>query len=61
MKKIGATEQALLTNHKPQSRPSESTTLATQFIIHCSSFVSVSGWLPVFLSCHWNTERQRIG
>uniref|UniRef100_A0A5K3FQZ0 Uncharacterized protein n=1 Tax=Mesocestoides corti TaxID=53468 RepID=A0A5K3FQZ0_MESCO len=40
--------------------PSESTTLATPPIIYCTSVVS-SGWLLIFLVCHWNTERQRIG
>uniref|UniRef100_A0A5K3F156 Secreted protein n=1 Tax=Mesocestoides corti TaxID=53468 RepID=A0A5K3F156_MESCO len=63
--KTSTTEQALLTNHKPEPQlkrlPSESTTLATPFIIYCSSFVPVSGWLLIFLACHWNTERQRIG
>uniref|UniRef100_A0A5K3FAN7 Frizzled/Smoothened transmembrane domain-containing protein n=1 Tax=Mesocestoides corti TaxID=53468 RepID=A0A5K3FAN7_MESCO len=65
MKRTGTTEQALLTNHKPEPHvrrpPSESTTLATSFILYCSSFVSFSGWLLIFLACHWNTERHRIG
>uniref|UniRef100_A0A5K3G682 Uncharacterized protein n=1 Tax=Mesocestoides corti TaxID=53468 RepID=A0A5K3G682_MESCO len=64
-KKIGTAEQALLTNHKtePQVRrlPCESTTLATPFIIYCTSFVSISGWLLIFLTCHWIEERQKIG
>uniref|UniRef100_A0A5K3F9E8 Frizzled/Smoothened transmembrane domain-containing protein n=1 Tax=Mesocestoides corti TaxID=53468 RepID=A0A5K3F9E8_MESCO len=42
-------------------RPSESTTLATPLIIYYSSLVSVSGWLLIFLACHWNSERHRIG
>uniref|UniRef100_A0A5K3FX69 Transmembrane protein n=1 Tax=Mesocestoides corti TaxID=53468 RepID=A0A5K3FX69_MESCO len=37
--------------------PSESTTLANPFIICPFSNVSVSGWLPSFLACHWNTSR----
>uniref|UniRef100_A0A5K3G5Q1 Ovule protein n=1 Tax=Mesocestoides corti TaxID=53468 RepID=A0A5K3G5Q1_MESCO len=64
-KKTGITEQALLTNHKPEPhlrrRPSESTTLDTPLKIYCSSFVSFSGWLPILLTCHWNAERERIG
>uniref|UniRef100_A0A5K3EI36 Ovule protein n=1 Tax=Mesocestoides corti TaxID=53468 RepID=A0A5K3EI36_MESCO len=65
MKKPSTTEQAALTNHKPAPQvrrlPSESTTLATPLNIYCSSFVSFSGWLPIYLACHWDTERQRIG
>uniref|UniRef100_A0A5K3FZC1 Ovule protein n=1 Tax=Mesocestoides corti TaxID=53468 RepID=A0A5K3FZC1_MESCO len=53
MKKTGATEQALLTNHKPKfnvsCRISEYTTLAMMLIIYCSSFVSFSGCLHIFL------------
>ncbi|VDD78032.1 unnamed protein product [Mesocestoides corti] len=64
-KKTGKTEQALLTNQKPdpcvRRLPSESTTLATPLIIYCISSVSFSGWLLIFLACHWNTERHRIG
>uniref|UniRef100_A0A5K3FI68 Uncharacterized protein n=1 Tax=Mesocestoides corti TaxID=53468 RepID=A0A5K3FI68_MESCO len=56
MKNTGTTEQALSTNHKPEPRvrrlPSESTTLATPPIIYCSSVVSFSGWLLIFLACH---------
>uniref|UniRef100_A0A5K3EWU5 Uncharacterized protein n=1 Tax=Mesocestoides corti TaxID=53468 RepID=A0A5K3EWU5_MESCO len=37
------------------------TALATPLIIYCSSLVSFSGWLPIFLACHWDAERQRIG
>uniref|UniRef100_A0A5K3FBA4 Ovule protein n=1 Tax=Mesocestoides corti TaxID=53468 RepID=A0A5K3FBA4_MESCO len=64
-KKTGTTEQALLTNQKPEPRVrrlrSESTTLATSLIIYCSSVVSFSCWPLIFLACHWNTERHRIG
>uniref|UniRef100_A0A5K3FC54 Uncharacterized protein n=1 Tax=Mesocestoides corti TaxID=53468 RepID=A0A5K3FC54_MESCO len=63
--KAGTTKQALLTNQKPEPRvrrlPSESTTLAPPPILYCSSVVSFSGWLLIFLECHWNTERHRIG
>uniref|UniRef100_A0A5K3G4Y3 Ovule protein n=1 Tax=Mesocestoides corti TaxID=53468 RepID=A0A5K3G4Y3_MESCO len=59
-KKTGATEQALLTNQKPEPRvrplPSESTTLATPLVIYCISTMSFSGWLPVFPACHWIAE-----
>uniref|UniRef100_A0A5K3FXF9 Frizzled/Smoothened transmembrane domain-containing protein n=1 Tax=Mesocestoides corti TaxID=53468 RepID=A0A5K3FXF9_MESCO len=65
MNNTGATEQALLTNHKPEphvrSLPSQSTTLATPLIIYCTSFVSFSGWLLIFLACHPNAHRWRIG
>uniref|UniRef100_A0A5K3FR78 Uncharacterized protein n=1 Tax=Mesocestoides corti TaxID=53468 RepID=A0A5K3FR78_MESCO len=48
MKKTGTTEQALLTNQKPEPRarrpPSESATLATPLIIYCISSMSFSGW-----------------
>uniref|UniRef100_A0A5K3FGR8 Uncharacterized protein n=1 Tax=Mesocestoides corti TaxID=53468 RepID=A0A5K3FGR8_MESCO len=64
-KKTGTTEQALLTNQKPEPHvrclPSESTTLATAPIIYCTSVVSFSGWLPSFPACHWNAERHGIG
>uniref|UniRef100_A0A5K3G3K2 Ovule protein n=1 Tax=Mesocestoides corti TaxID=53468 RepID=A0A5K3G3K2_MESCO len=54
--KPGTTEQALLTNHKPELRvrrlPSESTTVATPLIIYCISSMSFSGWLPSFPACH---------
>uniref|UniRef100_A0A5K3EVA4 Uncharacterized protein n=1 Tax=Mesocestoides corti TaxID=53468 RepID=A0A5K3EVA4_MESCO len=56
MKKTGKTEQALLISQKPEShfrrRPSDSATQSVPFITYCSSFVSVSGWLPIFLACH---------
>uniref|UniRef100_A0A5K3F4E2 C2H2-type domain-containing protein n=1 Tax=Mesocestoides corti TaxID=53468 RepID=A0A5K3F4E2_MESCO len=58
-------EQALLTNHKLElhvrRRPSEFAKLATSLIRYCSLVVSVSGWLHIFLACHWIAERQRIG
>uniref|UniRef100_A0A5K3ELB0 Transmembrane protein n=1 Tax=Mesocestoides corti TaxID=53468 RepID=A0A5K3ELB0_MESCO len=58
MKETGTTKEALLTNQKPEPRvshlPSESATLATPLIIYCSSIVSFSGWLLIFLACHWN-------
>uniref|UniRef100_A0A5K3FWI2 Ovule protein n=1 Tax=Mesocestoides corti TaxID=53468 RepID=A0A5K3FWI2_MESCO len=64
-KRTGTTEQALLTNHKPEPRvrrlPSESTTLAMPLIIYCTSVVSFSGWLPSFPACHWIVERHGIG
>uniref|UniRef100_A0A5K3G705 Ovule protein n=1 Tax=Mesocestoides corti TaxID=53468 RepID=A0A5K3G705_MESCO len=64
-KKTGTTEQALLTNQKPEPRvrrlPSVSTTLATPLIIYCISSMSFSGWLPSFPPCHWNAEGHRIG
>uniref|UniRef100_A0A5K3F5G3 Uncharacterized protein n=1 Tax=Mesocestoides corti TaxID=53468 RepID=A0A5K3F5G3_MESCO len=63
-KKTGTTEQALLTNHKSEPHvkrlPSESATLATPPIIYCTSSVSFSGWLLIFLACYWIAERQRL-
>uniref|UniRef100_A0A5K3FP09 Ig-like domain-containing protein n=1 Tax=Mesocestoides corti TaxID=53468 RepID=A0A5K3FP09_MESCO len=59
--KTGTTKQALLTNHKPEPHfrrlPSESPTLATPLIIYYTSVVSFSGWLLIFLPCHWNADR----
>uniref|UniRef100_A0A5K3F740 Ovule protein n=1 Tax=Mesocestoides corti TaxID=53468 RepID=A0A5K3F740_MESCO len=59
-KKTDTTEQALLTNQKPEPRvrrlPSESATLATPLIIYCISSMSFSGWLPSFPACHWISE-----
>uniref|UniRef100_A0A5K3FCN9 TMEM184B n=1 Tax=Mesocestoides corti TaxID=53468 RepID=A0A5K3FCN9_MESCO len=58
------TEQALLTNQKPEPRvrslPSESTTLGSPLIIYCTSVVSFFGWLLIFLACHWIAERHGI-
>uniref|UniRef100_A0A5K3FHH9 Uncharacterized protein n=1 Tax=Mesocestoides corti TaxID=53468 RepID=A0A5K3FHH9_MESCO len=55
-KKTGTTEQALLTNQKPEPHvrhlPSESATLATPRIRYCSLVMSFSGWLLIFLACH---------
>uniref|UniRef100_A0A5K3FP57 L-serine-phosphatidylethanolamine phosphatidyltransferase n=1 Tax=Mesocestoides corti TaxID=53468 RepID=A0A5K3FP57_MESCO len=63
VKKTGTTEQTSLTNHKPEphvrSHPSKSTTLAVSLIIYCFLYVSVSGWLHIFLECHSNETRQR--
>uniref|UniRef100_A0A5K3FS45 Uncharacterized protein n=1 Tax=Mesocestoides corti TaxID=53468 RepID=A0A5K3FS45_MESCO len=65
MNKTGTAEQALLTNHKPETHvrcpPSESITLVMPLIIYCSSVMSFSGWLPSFLACHWIAERHGIG
>uniref|UniRef100_A0A5K3G039 Transmembrane protein n=1 Tax=Mesocestoides corti TaxID=53468 RepID=A0A5K3G039_MESCO len=62
MKKTCTTEQALLNNHKTEqhfrNRPSESTTLATPLIIYCTSFVSFSGLLLIFLACYWYAGTQ---
>uniref|UniRef100_A0A5K3FF02 Uncharacterized protein n=1 Tax=Mesocestoides corti TaxID=53468 RepID=A0A5K3FF02_MESCO len=59
MNKTGTTEQSLLIIHKTEPhvrrRPPESTTLATPFSIHYSSFVSISDWPPIFLE---NRETQ---
>uniref|UniRef100_A0A5K3FII4 Secreted protein n=1 Tax=Mesocestoides corti TaxID=53468 RepID=A0A5K3FII4_MESCO len=55
-------EQASLTNHEPgphvRRLPSESTTLATPPIIYCTSVVSFSGSLLIFLACLWNADTQ---
>uniref|UniRef100_A0A5K3EXW4 Uncharacterized protein n=1 Tax=Mesocestoides corti TaxID=53468 RepID=A0A5K3EXW4_MESCO len=62
MKMTGTTKQALLTNHKPEPhvrhRPSEFATLAAPLIMYRFSCVSFSGWLPIFLSCHWIAETE---
>uniref|UniRef100_A0A5K3F322 Uncharacterized protein n=1 Tax=Mesocestoides corti TaxID=53468 RepID=A0A5K3F322_MESCO len=59
MKKTGTTEQALLTNYElepiAKRRPYESATLAAPIITYPFSYVSTSGWLHIFLACHWNT------
>uniref|UniRef100_A0A5K3FSJ9 Uncharacterized protein n=1 Tax=Mesocestoides corti TaxID=53468 RepID=A0A5K3FSJ9_MESCO len=51
-KKTVTTEQALLTNQKPEPHvrrlPPESTMLATPLIIYCTSVVCFSGCLPSF-------------
>uniref|UniRef100_A0A5K3G0A5 Secreted protein n=1 Tax=Mesocestoides corti TaxID=53468 RepID=A0A5K3G0A5_MESCO len=64
-KKTSTTEQALLTDQKPEPRvrrlPSEPTTLATPLVIYCISSISFSGWLPSFPVCHWIAERHGIG
>uniref|UniRef100_A0A5K3EJE6 Ephrin RBD domain-containing protein n=1 Tax=Mesocestoides corti TaxID=53468 RepID=A0A5K3EJE6_MESCO len=64
-KNTSTTGHALLTNQKPEPHvrrlPSESTMLSTPLILYCSSVVSFSGWLLIFLACYWNTERHRIG
>uniref|UniRef100_A0A5K3ERM2 Uncharacterized protein n=1 Tax=Mesocestoides corti TaxID=53468 RepID=A0A5K3ERM2_MESCO len=64
-KNTGTTESGLLTNHKPEPHvrrpPSESTTPATPLIIYCTSSMSFSGWLLIFLACYWNSERHRVG
>uniref|UniRef100_A0A5K3F2F4 Uncharacterized protein n=1 Tax=Mesocestoides corti TaxID=53468 RepID=A0A5K3F2F4_MESCO len=65
MKNRGTAEQALLTNHEPEPQvrrlPFESSTLATPLNTYNSLSVSFSGWLLIFLACHWNSERHRIG
>uniref|UniRef100_A0A5K3FFK3 Uncharacterized protein n=1 Tax=Mesocestoides corti TaxID=53468 RepID=A0A5K3FFK3_MESCO len=65
MERTGTTEQALMTNHRPEPHvrrlPSESPTLATPLIIYCASFVSFSCWLPALLECHFNAETHRTG
>uniref|UniRef100_A0A5K3FZE7 Uncharacterized protein n=1 Tax=Mesocestoides corti TaxID=53468 RepID=A0A5K3FZE7_MESCO len=53
MKETGAKQQALLTNHKPEPHVGRH---PPRF-----SYVSVSGWLHIFLVCHSNIKRRRIG
>uniref|UniRef100_A0A5K3EHC1 Uncharacterized protein n=1 Tax=Mesocestoides corti TaxID=53468 RepID=A0A5K3EHC1_MESCO len=64
VKKTGTTEQASLTNHKPEPhvrhRLSEYPTLAMPLTKSDLLNVSVSDWPPMFLACNWNAEKQRI-
>uniref|UniRef100_A0A5K3FHT8 Ovule protein n=1 Tax=Mesocestoides corti TaxID=53468 RepID=A0A5K3FHT8_MESCO len=57
-KKSGTTEQASLTNHKPEPYvrrlPPKSAKLTTPLNIYCFSFVFSSCWLLIFLACRWN-------
>uniref|UniRef100_A0A5K3FM60 Glycoprotein N n=1 Tax=Mesocestoides corti TaxID=53468 RepID=A0A5K3FM60_MESCO len=61
----GTTEHAALTIHRPEPHfsrhPSKSTTVATPLLSYYSSFACLPGWLLIFLACHWNAERHRIG
>uniref|UniRef100_A0A5K3FAW2 LITAF domain-containing protein n=1 Tax=Mesocestoides corti TaxID=53468 RepID=A0A5K3FAW2_MESCO len=61
MKKTGATEQALLTGHKPQPHVrrclSESNTLAAPLIICCFLHLPVFFRLLIFLGSHWNARK----
>uniref|UniRef100_A0A5K3F548 Ovule protein n=1 Tax=Mesocestoides corti TaxID=53468 RepID=A0A5K3F548_MESCO len=63
LKRTATTEEALLINQKPEpqirSRPSESHTLLTSFIVYHFSNVSVSCWLHIFFARHLNANRQR--
>uniref|UniRef100_A0A5K3F5K8 Ovule protein n=1 Tax=Mesocestoides corti TaxID=53468 RepID=A0A5K3F5K8_MESCO len=65
MKKVGSTEQALLTNQKPEPcvkrSSSESISESTTLIVYCISFVSFSGWLHIFLAGPPKAEKHRIG
>uniref|UniRef100_A0A5K3FQ88 Uncharacterized protein n=1 Tax=Mesocestoides corti TaxID=53468 RepID=A0A5K3FQ88_MESCO len=65
LKKTGAIEKVILTNHKPESlvrcHSSEFTTMATTLIIYRISSMSFSGWLLSFPACHSIAERHGIG
>uniref|UniRef100_A0A5K3FD63 Ovule protein n=1 Tax=Mesocestoides corti TaxID=53468 RepID=A0A5K3FD63_MESCO len=64
MKKTRTIKLALLSNYKSESylrlRLPQSTTMGLPFIIYCFSYVSISGWLDIFLACHANAKRQKI-
>uniref|UniRef100_A0A5K3ESA2 Uncharacterized protein n=1 Tax=Mesocestoides corti TaxID=53468 RepID=A0A5K3ESA2_MESCO len=62
MSDTGTREKVLLTYQKPEpyvwQRSSESTTLATPLIFHCSSFLSTSGWLLILHASRLDAETQ---
>uniref|UniRef100_A0A5K3EV82 Uncharacterized protein n=1 Tax=Mesocestoides corti TaxID=53468 RepID=A0A5K3EV82_MESCO len=64
MTTFGTVKQALLANYKPElnarDRPSEPTIVVTPLITYRISFVSVSGWLYIFLAAHSSMERRRM-